>query len=89
MVPASLISCWTYVKNGIEVERLIDGDIASSNLLTDLPVFATNKDTMELALILNQDLVDKALLTTTGRYLEANKLYWDDVITELVNLRIY
>ena len=77
----------TYLKNGIEVERLIDGDVASSNLLTDLLWYlVTNKDT-GAGSILNQDLVDKALLTTTGRYLEANKLYWDDVIAEPVNLR--
>ena len=50
------------------VERLIDGDVASSNLLTDLLWYlVTNKDT-GAGSILNQDLVDKALLTTTGRY---------------------
>lgn len=77
----------TYLKNGIEVERLIDGDVASSNLLTDLLWYlVTNKDT-GAGNILNSALVDKALLTTTGRYLEANKLYWDDVIAEPVNLR--
>ena len=77
----------TYVKNGIEVERLIDGDVASSNLLTDLLWYlVTNKDT-GAGSILNSDLVDKALLTTTGRYLRANKLYWDDVIAESINLR--
>jgi hypothetical protein len=77
----------TYVKNGIEVERLIDGDVASSNLLTDLLWYlVTNKDT-GAGSILNSDLVDKALLTTTGLYLRANKLYWDDVIAESINLR--
>jgi hypothetical protein len=77
----------TYIKNGIEVERLTNGDVASSNLLTDLLWYlVTNKDT-GAGSILNSDLVDKALLTTTGRYLEANKLYWDDVIAEPINLR--
>lgn len=77
----------TYVKNGIEVERLIDGDVASSNLLTDLLWYlVTNKDT-GAGNILNEALVDKELLKTTGRYLEANKLYWDDVIAEPINLR--
>jgi hypothetical protein len=77
----------TYLKNGIEVERLIDGDVASSNLLTDLLWYlVTNKDT-GAGNILNSALVNKALLTTTGRYLEANKLYWDDVIAEPINLR--
>ena len=77
----------TYLKNGIEVERLIDGDVASSNLLTDLLWYlVTNKDT-GAGNILNSALVDKQLLTTTGRYLRANKLYWDDVIAEPINLR--
>ena len=31
--------------------------------------------------------MDKAALTTTGRYLRANRLYWDDVIAEPINLR--
>jgi hypothetical protein len=78
-----------YMKNGIEVERLIDGDIASSNLLTDLLWYLiTNKDT-GAGSILNSALVDKDLLTTTGRYLRANKLYWDDVVAESINLRTW
>ena len=77
----------TYVKNGIEVERLVEGGTGSSNLLTDLLWYlVTNKDT-GAGNILNSALVDKALLTTTGRYLENNKLYWDDVIADPVNLR--
>nr|BAR23733.1 putative phage tail protein [uncultured Mediterranean phage uvMED]BAR23748.1 putative phage tail protein [uncultured Mediterranean phage uvMED]BAR23799.1 putative phage tail protein [uncultured Mediterranean phage uvMED] len=78
-----------YMKNGIEVERLIDGDTASSNLLTDLLWYLiTNKDT-GAGSILNADLVDKDLLRTTGRYLRANKLYWDDVVAESINLRTW
>ena len=76
-----------YMKNGIEVERLIEGDTASSNLLTDLLWYLiTNKDT-GAGSILNKDLVDKDLLRTTGRYLRANKLYWDDVVADSINLR--
>ena len=59
----------TYLKNGIEVERLTEGGTGSSNLLTDLLWYlVTNKDT-GAGTILNSALVDKALLTTTGRYL--------------------
>ena len=77
----------TYLKYGVQVERLIEGDIRSSNLLTDLFYYlVTNKDT-GAGNILNADLVDKALLTNTSRYLVANKLYWDDVIAEPINLR--
>ena len=78
-----------YMKNGIEVERLIEGDTASSNLLTDLLWYLiTNKDT-GAGSILNADLVDKDLLRITGRYLRANKLYWDDVVAESINLRTW
>lgn len=76
-----------YLKNGIEVERLIDGDTASSNLLTDLLWYlVTNTDT-GAGKIINPDLVDRAALIETGRYLRANNLYFDDAISEPINLR--
>ena len=76
-----------YLDQGLQVERLIDGDTAASNLLTDLLWYlVTNKDT-GAGELLNSSLVDKAALTATGRYLRANRLYWDDVIAEPINLR--
>ena len=84
-----------YMDQGLKVERLIDNDTdsqgnpipAASNLLTDLLWYlVTNKDT-GAGELLNSSLVDKAALTTTGRYLRANRLYWDDVIAEPINLR--
>jgi len=78
-----------YMQNGIEVERLIDGDTASSNLLTDLLWFLSTNKTTGAGNLLNESLIDKALLTKTGRYLRANKLFWDDVITEPINLRTW
>ena len=78
-----------YIENGLEVERLIDNDIASSNLLTDLLWYLSTNKITGAGNLLNESLVDKALLTETGRYLRANKLFWDDVITEPVNLRTW
>ena len=78
-----------YMQNGIEVERLIDGDTASSNLLTDLLWFLSTNKTTGAGNLLNESLIDKALLTKTGRYLRANKLFWDDVIAEPINLRTW
>lgn len=76
-----------YMQNGIEVQRLIDNDIAPSNLLTDLLWYlATNNDTGAGAII-NSDLVDRDTLVLTGRYLRANNLYFDDAIAEPINLR--
>ncbi|WP_291809697.1 hypothetical protein [Limnobacter sp.] len=78
-----------YMQNGVEVERLIDGDTASSNLLTDLLWFLSTNKTTGAGNLLNESLIDKALLTKTGRYLRANKLFWDDVIAEPINLRTW
>ena len=76
-----------YVGNGIEVERLVDGDTGPSNLFTDLLWYlATDKDTGAGAVI-NQSLLDRNQLIATGRYLRANYLFFDDVIAEPVNLR--
>ena len=76
-----------YIKNGIEVERLIDNDIDSSNLLTDLLWYlVTNTDT-GAGRVVNSALVDRDALIETGRYLRANNLFFDDAISEPINLR--
>jgi hypothetical protein len=75
------------IKNGIEVERLVDGDRGSSNLLTDfLWYLCTDTDTGAGAII-NSALVDRDALIETGRFLRANQLFFDDVIAEPTNIR--
>ena len=85
----------TYVKNGVHVELLNEPlvnnkvQIGPSNLLTDLFFYlVTNKNT-GAGNILNSALVDTELLKVTGKYLKANKLYWDSVISEPINLRTW
>jgi|DEB0MinimDraft_6_1074348.scaffolds.fasta_scaffold01863_5 hypothetical protein len=76
-----------YIQSGIEVERLIDGDTGSSNLLTDLLWYlATDTDT-GAGSIVNSGLVDRTTLTETGRFLRANNLFYDDAIAESINIR--
>lgn len=76
-----------YVANGIEVERLVDGGTGASNLFTDLLWYlATDTDTGAGAVI-NRSLLDRDQLIATGRYLRANRLFFDDVVAEPVNLR--
>jgi len=78
-----------YLKNGIEVERLLDNDTAPSNLLTDLLWYlATDKDT-GAGKIINPALVDREALVNTAKYLRANRLFWDGSISESVNLRTW
>jgi len=76
-----------YLRTGVEVERLLDGDVAASNLLTDLMWYlTTNKDT-GTGSIVNSGLIDRDALIVTAKYLRANQLFWDDVIAEPINLR--
>ena len=78
-----------YLKNGIEVERLLDNDTGPSNLLTDLLWYlATDKDT-GAGEIINPALVDRDALVNTAKYLRANRLFWDGSISEPVNLRTW
>jgi len=76
-----------YLKNGTRVYRLIDNDIAASNLLTDLAWYLfTNTDT-GAGKIVRSGLIDQVAMITTGRYLRANRLFFDDAIAEPINLR--
>lgn len=77
------------MQNGIRVTRLIDNDVAPSNLLTDLLWYlATNTDT-GAGKIISASLLDRNSLTATGRFLRANNLFFDDAITEPINLRTW
>lgn len=83
----SLDQLQVYQQEGLQVDRLTDGDFGASNLFTDLMWYlCTNKDTGAGSLI-SSDLVDRAQLAETGRFLRANKLFFDDVITDPINLR--
>lgn len=83
----SLDQLRVYQKEGIQVERLTDGGTGASNLFTDLVWYlCTNKDTGAGSLI-SSDLLDRDQLAETGRFLRANRLFYDDVISEPINLR--
>lgn len=83
----SLDQLRVYQKEGIQVERLTDGGTGASNLFTDLVWYlCTNVETGAGGL-LSSDLVDRTQLAETGRYLRANRLFYDDVIAEPLNLR--
>ncbi len=76
-----------YLRNGIEVERLNDNDEGPSNLLTDLLWYLlTNTDT-GAGNTIDTTLIDREQLIRTGTYLRANRLFFDDVLTESVNIR--
>lgn len=84
---SSLDQLRVYVGDGVHVTRLVDGGVGPSNLFSDLLWYlATDTDTGAGAAI-NVSLLDRDQLVATGKYLRANKLFFDDVIAEPVNLR--
>lgn len=78
-----------YMKDGLEVERLTDGGTGSSNLFTDLLWYlATNTDT-GAGNIIDPSLIDRDQLAATGSYLRANRLFYDDAVSQPTNLRTW
>ena len=76
-----------YIREGVQVELLTDGGNGASNLFTDLVWYlATNKD-IGVGNIISPELLDRDQLADTGRYLRANRLFFDDVIADSINLR--
>mgnify|MGYP003344066992 CR=1 FL=1 len=83
-----------YQKNGIIVTTLrrnsagaIVESTGASNIFTDLAYFMlTNRQTGAGELV-SADLIDRAQFARTATFLERNNLFYDDVITEPVNLR--
>lgn len=77
------------IKNGLEVERLVDGGTGSSNLMTDLLWYLCTNQETGAGNIINGALVDRDGLIETGRFLRANQLFFDDVIAEPTNIRTW
>lgn len=83
-----------YQKNGMQVtnlRRASNGSISTtfgpSSIFTDLAYYLlTNKQTGAGELI-SPDLIDVEQFARTGSFLEANHLYYDDVIVNPQNLR--
>jgi hypothetical protein len=78
-----------YIKNGVNVELLTDGGTGPSNLFTDLAYYLLTNSDIGVGGIISQELIDRAQLAATGRYLRANGLFFDDVISDGINVRSY
>lgn len=85
-----------YQKNGILVERherTAQGAIASypandsSNIFSDLVYYLLTNSQAGLGELIDKNQIDLGSFATTGSFLKANKLYYDDVIVEPTNIR--
>ena len=76
-----------YIKQGIKVQRLIDNTIGATNLFPEI-AFALLTDTrFGLADSIGVSSVDRERMVIAAKFCEANKFYWDGVITDKVNVR--
>jgi len=78
-----------YIKNGVNVELLTDGGFGPSNLFTDLAYYLLTNSDIGVGGIISQELIDREQLAATGRYLRANGLWFDEAITQGINVRSY
>lgn len=84
-----------YQTNGINVQRYImepgrverDLGVGPSNLFTDLVRFLLLNQQAGIGSIFSDQLLDETELRRTAMFLNANRLFYDDVLTEPVNIR--
>ena len=76
-----------YVKQGIKVKRLIDDITGATNLFPEIVYALLTDKKFGLANSIGVSSVDKDRMVTAAKFCEANKFYWDGVITDKQNVR--
>jgi len=76
-----------YIKEGIKVERLIDNTTGATNLFPEIVYALLTDKRFGLANSIGVSSVDKDRMITAAKFCEANKFYWDGVITDKQNVR--
>jgi hypothetical protein len=78
-----------WVPEGIKVSRLIENDIAASNLFADLVYYLLTNRAQGVGTTVPVELLDIDSLRTTARYLRTNKIFFDGVLEEQDSLRSF
>jgi len=78
-----------WVPTGINVYRLIEQDTKPSNLFADLVYYLLTSKSQGVGNVVPAELIDVDALTTTARYLRANKIFFDGVVEDSESLRSF
>lgn len=84
-----------WLKRGVKVPKLIktngpdDAPIESSNNFAELVHWLLTDQRIGMGNSIHPDLVDKETLTSTARFLEANRIYFDGALEERRNVRAF
>ena len=76
-----------YIKEGIKVQRLINNTTGATNLFPEIVYALLTEKRFGLANSVGVSSVDKDRMTIAAKFCEANKFYWDGVITDKQNVR--
>jgi len=76
-----------YVKNGIKVENLINNRRESSNLFPNIAYHLLTDSVNGAGDLIGEAQINKQEMEKAAEFCEANKLYWDGVITQQQNIR--
>ena len=79
-----------YTPEGSKVTKLnANNERGASNLFSDFVYYLLTNKSQGLGDTVPTDLVDTASLVNTGRYLTANKLFYDTVLADPTNIRSF
>jgi hypothetical protein len=78
-----------WVPSGIQVRRLIQNDIAPSNLFADLVYYLLTNNSQGLGNIVPEELIDVEALTVAARFQNANKIFYDGVVEDSESFRSF
>lgn len=78
-----------WMPSGINVSRLLDGGDGPSNLFSDLVYYLLTSKSQGVGNTVPAELVDTDSLITTGRFLRANKIFYDGVVEDSESLRSF
>lgn len=76
-----------YVKDGIKVENLINNRRESSNLFPNIAYHLLTDTVNGAGNLIGKAQINKQEMEKAAEFCEANKLYWDGVITQQQNIR--
>ncbi|HCT53567.1 MAG TPA: hypothetical protein DF712_14030, partial [Balneola sp.] len=76
-----------YIKKGIKVKRLIKSGTSSSNLFPEIAYHLLTDNINGAGDLIGATSIDEDSMELAARFCEANKFFWDGVITESQNLR--
>ena len=76
-----------YFKEGVKVKSLIDGTRKATSLFPEIAYALLTDKTLGAGAVISESSVDDVNMTVAAEFCKANKLFWDGMVADRVNLR--